>query len=243
MAPRDDVDDAIATLNHGNSRRRDSQDSINFRDTGFDAAVGGHRRNDSGSFMQPIDAFEDNREGAGAFLDDEEKEADEMRRREEDKKKQAESPYKEFYRDTSGNYYDPTKKFGIIQDNSLIYDNITTSYPLNLPTDYYQKYIQGTLPAKDQAGTKWFIRPHHLETLTEHPQSVKDDVLNTRYFSHYNQQYGKKEERNEAEEAIKTIENHLGRLKELCFSIQMEKGIQVGAIEDALDESRDKIHK
>jgi molybdopterin converting factor small subunit len=44
---------------------------------------------------------------------------------------------------------------------------VTSSYPLNLPTDYYLKYIQSTLPQKD-AG-KWFIRPHHLETLTEHP--------------------------------------------------------------------------
>lgn len=95
---------------------------------------------------------------------------------------------------------------------------MTTSYPLNLPTDYYMKYIQSTLPAKDST-TKWFIRPHHLETLTEHAQSVKDDVLNTRYYSHYNQQYGKKEERNEAEEAIKMIEGHLSRLKEHCFEV------------------------
>lgn len=130
-------------------------------------------------------------------MDDEEKEADEQRRQEEEKRKQQDSPYKEFYRDTTGKYFDPAKRFGLIEDNSLIYDNITTSYPLNLPTDFYQKYIQGALPAKDTA-TKWFIRPHHLETLTEHPQSVKDDVLNTRYYSHYNQQHGKKVERNEA---------------------------------------------
>ena len=53
---------------------------------------------------------------AGAFLDDEDKEAEEMRRREEEKKKQNESPYKEFYREGKGqgNYYDPAKKFGII---------------------------------------------------------------------------------------------------------------------------------
>ena len=108
---------------------------------------------------------------------------------------------------------------------------------MNLPTDYYQKYIQGTLPAKD-AAKKWFIRPHHLETLTEHPQSVKDDVLNTRYYSHYNQQHGKKEERNEAEEAIKTIEGHLNRLKEHCFNMQMQKGISVDRIEEAIEEQR-----
>ena len=67
------------------------------------------------------------------------------------------------------------------------------------------------MPGKDNQ--KWFIRPHHLETLTEHPQSVKDDVLNTRYYSHYDQKYGKKEEKDEKEEAIKTIEQHLNELR------------------------------
>lgn len=42
--------------------------------------------------------------------------------------------------------FSPGKKFGIIESNSLIYDNVTTSYPLNLPTDYYTKYIQQTMP-------------------------------------------------------------------------------------------------
>jgi len=72
---------------------------------------------------------------------------------------------------------------------------------------------------------------------------VKDDVLNTRYYSHYNQQHGKKEERNEAEEAIKMIEGHLGKLKQTCFDIQMQKGVQVNQIEDALEEQREKIQR
>jgi hypothetical protein len=69
----------------------------------------------------------------------EEEEQAELKRREEEerKKRSQESPYKELYRDFNGNLYDPAKKFGIIQDNSLIYDNVTSSYPLNLPTDYY----------------------------------------------------------------------------------------------------------
>jgi hypothetical protein len=53
------------------------------------------------------------------------------------------------------------------------------------------------LPKKDSGGNqKWFIRPHHLETLTKHPLSIKDDVLNTRYYSHYDQTYGEKKEIN-----------------------------------------------
>jgi hypothetical protein len=45
------------------------------------------------------------------------------------------------------------------------------------------------MPSKDEVA--WFIRPHHVESLTKHSSSIKDDFLNTRYFSHYNQAYGK----------------------------------------------------
>lgn len=33
---------------------------------------------------------------------------------------------------------------------------------------------------------KWFIRPHHIESLTNHARSIRDDFLNTNYYSHYN---------------------------------------------------------
>lgn len=107
-------------LNPGARQRKDSGDSLNFRDTGFDQnSAAGNK-----SFIQPIavdynGGADGGPEGnsqreAGAFLDDEEKESEEMRRREEDRKKRDESPYKEFYRDSQGNYYDPQKKFGMI---------------------------------------------------------------------------------------------------------------------------------
>ena len=69
------------------------------------------------------------------------------------------------------------------------------------------------LPKKEDGDGHWFIRPHHLENLTKHPKSIKDDVLNTNYYSHYNLQYGKKEEENHAQEAIDKIESHLETLK------------------------------
>jgi len=53
------------------------------------------------------------------------------------KKKQEKSPLKDLFRDINGEIFNPEKKFGIIESNSLIYDNVTTSYPLNMPTDYY----------------------------------------------------------------------------------------------------------
>ena len=148
-----EVDEAIAALNSP-VKRKDSADSINFRDTGFDPEHGGiHRRNDSGSLIHPVavgDSFGmgnysgeagDNTQNLTNFMDEEEKEAEELRRLEDEKKRANNSPRRDLYRDKDGNVFDPSKKFGIIQDNSLIYGNVTSSYPLNLPTDYYQKYI------------------------------------------------------------------------------------------------------
>lgn len=110
----------------------------------------------------------------------------------------------------TGKQYDPDKRFGVIQDGSqLIYDKITTAYEVNLPPNYYLKYINDAMPSKDEK--KWFIRPHHLESLTNHYNSLKDDVLNTRYFSHYNRET--EEELSKNEQAIEYIERHLDQLK------------------------------
>ena len=113
----------------------------------------------------------------------------------------------------TGQQYDPDKRFGVIEDGTqLVYDNITTSYDLNLPPDYYLKYVQDNMPARDEKNSKpWFIRPHHIESLTNHFNSLKDDVLNTRYFSNYNRE--KEEELTNNEKAIDYIENHLEQLR------------------------------
>lgn len=65
------------------------------------------------------------------------------------------------------------------------------------------------MPNKDDK--RWFIRPHHLESLTNHYNSLKDDVLNTRYFSHYNRE--KEQELTNNEQAIDYIEKHLEQLR------------------------------
>lgn len=65
------------------------------------------------------------------------------------------------------------------------------------------------MPNKDDK--PWFIRPHHVESLTNHFNSLKDDVLNTRYFSHYNRE--KEVELTENEKAIDYIERHLEQLR------------------------------
>ena len=112
----------------------------------------------------------------------------------------------------TGKQYDPDKRFGVIEDgNQLIYDNITTSYSLNLPPDYYLKYVQDHLPSKDD-NQKWFIRPHHVESLTNHFNSLKDDILNTRYFSHYEDD-DKGPGPSDNEQALNHIRRHLEKLK------------------------------
>ena len=62
--------------------------------------------------------------------------------------------------------------------------------------------------------------------------------MNTRYYSTYDQKYGKPEVRNEAEEAIKTIEGHLSRLKGEFEMMSMERGIDVGEIEEKINRNR-----
>lgn len=78
------------------------------------------------------------------------------------------------------------------------------------------------MPNKDDR--KWFIRPHHLESLTNHFNSLKDDVLNTRYFSSYNRETEK--ELTDNEQAIDYIERHLEqlRMKQNCMTLSRTNG-------------------
>ena len=98
------------------------------------------------------------------------------------------------------------KKFGVLEQNNLVYDDITSSYPMNLPTDYYSRYLVQSLPKKEQG--KWFVRPHHVETLTRHVKSVKDEVLNTRYYSHYEKEPDNRK-KPEIEEAITSLDGQI----------------------------------
>ena len=100
------------------------------------------------------------------------------------------------------------------------------------------------MPKKDPSNEndKWYVRPHHLETLTQHPNSVKDDVLNTRYISHYNQDFGKKEEVNINADAIVKIEEHLEGLKAKMMSLVMQKGGDPFQMEELHEQSELQGH-
>ena len=63
-------------------------------------------------------------------------------------------------------------------------------------------------------------------------------MLNTRYFSHYNQKYGKKEERNDNAEAISKIEDHLGELKSKMNMMMISKGKSPEMLEELFDKMK-----
>ena len=83
---------------------------------------------------------------------------------------------------------------------------------MNLPTDYYSRYVQESLPKKESGHGKWFIRPHHIETLTTHVKSVKDNVLNTQYYSHYENSEDKNKKIPETQQAIEGIEKTMEQM-------------------------------
>ena len=86
------------------------------------------------------------------ILDLEDEEEDRRAQDEEERKQREKSPLKELYRDKNGVLFDPNKKFGQISpEKELIYDNITSSYEVNLPQEYYRNYVQDNLPKKDEA--------------------------------------------------------------------------------------------
>ena len=129
-----------------------------------------------------IDKFKPPEQSFDEFEEEEleDKEALEERRR----KEAEEAAWMAKYIDQeTGEPFNPNKKFGVLENDYLVYDNVTSSYPLNLPVDYYQRYVKTTIPSKKNP--KWFIRPHHVEKLTTHVKSIKDDILNTQYYSHY----------------------------------------------------------
>ena len=82
--------------------------------------------------------------------------------------------------------------------------------------------MRKTLPKKEDGN--WYIRPHHIDELTHHTQSIKSDVLNTRYYSHYNQEHGKKQKVDKREQAIGHIEGMLERLRSQQVGMAALKG-------------------
>ena len=57
--------------------------------------------------------------------------------------------------------------------------DLVSEYEALYPTEYYNKILhQNADRSKEKL---WFLRPHHIETLTENPQSIMDNIINTKY--------------------------------------------------------------
>lgn len=69
------------------------------------------------------------------------------------------------------------------------------------------------------------MRPHHVETLTHHVSSIKDNVLNTRYYSHYEATDPNSLKKDETTETISCLESTMARLKDELMMYKMRSGI------------------
>ena len=65
------------------------------------------------------------------------------------------------------------------------------------------KMIQQQLPTN--INKPFYIKPHHIESITNHHNSIKDEVLNTHYFSHHNKDFDKKKDVNDKEMCIDLV--------------------------------------
>ena len=83
------------------------------------------------------------------------------------------------------------------------------------------------LPSKKK-DEPWFIRPHHLENLTNHPKSLKDDIFNTRYYSHITDpqdpEKPKDNKESEQQKCIDKIRMHRERLRDQMMNHMFERG-------------------
>eukprot|EP01022_Parablepharisma_sp_SALTPOND_P025332 TRINITY_DN588_c0_g1_i1.p1 TRINITY_DN588_c0_g1~~TRINITY_DN588_c0_g1_i1.p1 ORF type:complete len:836 (-),score=158.30 TRINITY_DN588_c0_g1_i1:6480-8987(-) len=135
---------------------------------------------------------------------------------------------KELYKNLKGEYFDPTAKFGTLEKDYTEYDPRATKYEAVLPADFYMKTINKQTPEKKE---KWFLRPHHIESLTKHPYSKWDNVMNTKYYSYYEAEKGKGAAKNKDEEMkeitqdlIETLEDQIDKLKARAYlSDQLKK--------------------
>jgi len=137
-----------------------------------------------------------------------------------------EEPQSEFYKSKEGEMYDPKTKFGTLEKDYTEYDPHMTKYEAVLPSDYYMNTINKQSPIKKD---QWFLRPHHIESLTRHPFSKHDDVLNTKYYSYYEAEKQKpatkEEEMKEiTEDVIQSLEDQILKLRARTYlSDQLNK--------------------
>lgn len=104
-------------------------------------------------------------------------------------------------------------------------------YPTIFPTEYYKNLIDKERVKNDKE--KWYLRPHHIETLTEHPNSLRDNLLDSNYYSFYTEmekdmngrflteeEVRKKREPSDKDIVIASLENQLHELRSKMSMMQ-----------------------
>jgi hypothetical protein len=127
----------------------------------------------------------------------------------------------------SHNYYKDKIR---LENKPTVYDSEGKSkYSVLLPVGYYESFVAAE-NAPDQE--KWYLRPHHVETLTENPLSKKDNVIHTEYQSRLDKLPLKKR----PDEYV--IEENVKRKEELINSLQERIGALKNDLEGAKHGSR-----
>lgn len=109
-------------------------------------------------------------------------------------------------------------------------------YPTILPTDYYKNIIDRERVLEESGSNPWYVRPHHLETLTEHPYSLKDNVMDSNYYSYYSalerdfkggylsqEETDARQAPTETDNLISTLESQLQNLRSQLGSIEARR--------------------
>lgn len=77
---------------------------------------------------------------------------------------------------------DDTKIYGKLNMKNVVRDELFTSYDIEMPIKYYYDVTKKNEPKESD---EWYIRKHHIESLTKNEKGIPDDILNTKYISYY----------------------------------------------------------
>lgn len=97
-----------------------------------------------------------------------------------------------------------------------------------LPVGYYESFVAAENVPDEE---KWYLRPHHVETLTENPLSKKDNIIHTEYQSKLDKLPSKKRpDEFVIEENVRRKEELIGSLEERINSLKADlEGAQRGS--------------
>lgn len=89
-----------------------------------------------------------------------------------------------------------------------------------LPVGYYESFVAAeNIPDTE----KWYLRPHHVETLTENPLSKKDNIIHTEYHSKLEKlPLKKRPDEYVIEENVKRKSELIGSLEERISSLKKD---------------------